>query len=324
MALSGRIELDESANPTDSHGLARDAARAPLPRQRATAHARRARNESSASNSCRSARGARATRSCATRARSGARSSIGGPAWPRISSATPSSSRLRATPSTSCCCRTRSSAPRRRTRCCARWTAVLRADGHLIVLSFAPGGLWGLRHLFASGGYPQGRERVIREGRLARLARALELRRAGARRAIAIRCRSSGSSSCESCRARSGRSAGCRCSSGGYLLRAQKRVHPLTPVRLWRRQPRLRVVGGLVEPTTRAPVRVAAASRAPDATAARREGRSKRSRTGPVAATRDPAAGASCCARARTSKSCRAASPPRRTIAWSSRPRSRR
>jgi hypothetical protein len=32
-------------------------------------------------------------------------------------------------------------------------------------------------------------------------------------------------------------------------------VHPLTPVRLWRRQPRLRVVGGLVEPTTRAPVR---------------------------------------------------------------------
>jgi hypothetical protein len=40
------------------------------------------------------------------------------------------------------------------------------------------------------------------------------------------------------------------------LLRAQKRVHPLTPVRLWRRQPRLRVVGGLVEPTTRAPVRV--------------------------------------------------------------------
>jgi hypothetical protein len=43
--------------------------------------------------------------------------------------------------------------------------------------------------------------------------------------------------------------------SGGYLLHAQKRVHPLTPVRLWRRQPRLRVVGGLVEPTTRAPVR---------------------------------------------------------------------
>jgi hypothetical protein len=44
--------------------------------------------------------------------------------------------------------------------------------------------------------------------------------------------------------------------SGGYMVRAQKRVQPLTPVRLWRRQPRLRVVGGLVEPTTRASVRV--------------------------------------------------------------------
>ena len=44
--------------------------------------------------------------------------------------------------------------------------------------------------------------------------------------------------------------------SGGYLLKAQKRVQPLTPVRTFRRQPRLRVVGGLVEPTTRAPVRI--------------------------------------------------------------------
>jgi SAM-dependent methyltransferase len=43
---------------------------------------------------------------------------------------------------------------------------VLRADGHLIVLSFAPGGLWGLRHLLSSGGYPNGRDQVIREGRL--------------------------------------------------------------------------------------------------------------------------------------------------------------
>ena len=43
--------------------------------------------------------------------------------------------------------------------------------------------------------------------------------------------------------------------SGGYMLHAQKRVHPLTPIRLWRRQPRLRVVGGLVEPTTRSSVR---------------------------------------------------------------------
>ena len=43
---------------------------------------------------------------------------------------------------------------------------ILRPDGHLIVLSFAPGGLWGLRHLLSSGGYPKGRDHVIREGRL--------------------------------------------------------------------------------------------------------------------------------------------------------------
>ena len=44
--------------------------------------------------------------------------------------------------------------------------------------------------------------------------------------------------------------------SGGYLLKAQKRVQPLTPVRTFRRAPRLRVVGGLVEPTTRAAARI--------------------------------------------------------------------
>ena len=43
---------------------------------------------------------------------------------------------------------------------------ILRPDGHLLVLSFAPGGLWGLRHLLAARGFPNGRERMIREGRL--------------------------------------------------------------------------------------------------------------------------------------------------------------
>ena len=44
--------------------------------------------------------------------------------------------------------------------------------------------------------------------------------------------------------------------SGGYMLRAQKRVHPLTPIRMFKRPARLRVVGGLVEPTTRASVSI--------------------------------------------------------------------
>ena len=53
--------------------------------------------------------------------------------------------------------------------------------------------------------------------------------------------------------------------SGGYLLRAQKRVRPITPVRMFKRRARLRVVGSLVEPTTRSPVsRVVTLPTAPD------------------------------------------------------------
>ena len=131
---------------------------------------------------------------------------------------------------------------------------VLRADGHLIVLSFAPGGLWGLRHLLSSGGYPNGRDQVIREGRLRDWLELLSFDVPAATRychtlpierfsQLKILPREEWAQRWLSV------------FSGGYLLRAQKRVHPLTPVRLWRRQPRLRVVGGLVEPTTRAPVR---------------------------------------------------------------------
>jgi SAM-dependent methyltransferase len=132
---------------------------------------------------------------------------------------------------------------------------VLRPDGHLIVLSFASGGLWGLRHLLSAQGYPEGRERVIREGRLrdwlellsfdvpaaTRYCHTLPLEGFGPLGSVGDRLVWAG---------------WLPFVSGGYLLRAQKRVQPLTPVRMFRRQPRLRVVGGLVEPTTRAPVRI--------------------------------------------------------------------
>ena len=39
--------------------------------------------------------------------------------------------------------------------------------------------------------------------------------------------------------------------SGGFLLSAQKRVHPMTPLKPKWHTRRLKVVGGLVEPTTR-------------------------------------------------------------------------
>jgi SAM-dependent methyltransferase len=132
---------------------------------------------------------------------------------------------------------------------------VLRPDGHLVVLSFAPGGFWGLRHLLSSGGYPEGRERLIREGRLRDWLELLSFDVPAATRY----CHTLPIERFSQLRVLPREEWAQRWLpffSGGYLLRAQKRVQPLTPVRLWRRQPRLRVVGSLVEPTTRAPVRI--------------------------------------------------------------------
>lgn len=128
---------------------------------------------------------------------------------------------------------------------------VLRADGHLIVLGFVPGGLWGLRHLLSRDGYPHGHRRMIREGRLRDWLTLLSfeiesvtpcchtlpferIRRFGrlprerwARRWLPFL-------------------------AGSYMLCAEKRVHRMTPIRPAWKRPRLRAVGGLVEPTTRA------------------------------------------------------------------------
>jgi SAM-dependent methyltransferase len=128
---------------------------------------------------------------------------------------------------------------------------VLRPDGHLLVLSFAPGGLWGVRHLFAAGGFPAGRERLIREGRLRDWLELLSFDVGSATRY----CHTLPIERFKQLRVLPREELAQKwlpILSGGYLVRAQKRVHPLTPVKMWRRPARLRVVGGLVEPTTRA------------------------------------------------------------------------
>ena len=128
---------------------------------------------------------------------------------------------------------------------------VLRADGHLVVLSFRPSGLWGLRHLLSRRGYPPGQQRLIREGRLRDWLELLSFD-------VGTRLHYCHTLPLEQIR-RFGtlpqeRWAGrwLPALGGAYLLSAQKRVHPLTPIRQpWRRR-HLKVVGGLVEPTTRA------------------------------------------------------------------------
>ena len=129
---------------------------------------------------------------------------------------------------------------------------VLRADGHLIALGFAAAGPWGLRHLLARDGYPEGHRRMIRERRLRDWLQLLGFEVAPA---IAYchtlpfeRFRRLATFPRERWAQRWARFL-----AGGYLLVAQKRVRVLTPLRAkWRRPPRLRAVGGLVEPTTRA------------------------------------------------------------------------
>lgn len=127
---------------------------------------------------------------------------------------------------------------------------ILRADGHLIVLSFAPNGPWGFRHLLSPSGYPRGQRRMIREGRLRDWLELLSFAVGPAERfchALPIGRFARFSRIPEEGWAKTWLPF----LGGGYCLAAQKRVQPLTPVRnLWRPS-RLRVVGGLVEPTTR-------------------------------------------------------------------------
>jgi SAM-dependent methyltransferase len=128
---------------------------------------------------------------------------------------------------------------------------VLRGDGHLIVLGFSPGGLWGLRHLFASRGYPPGSVRMIREGRLKDWVELLSFDVAAAQ------------GYCHTLPfERIPRLAGfpreewarkwLPMTAAGYLLVAQKRVVRLTPIRPSWKRARLQAVRGLVEPTARA------------------------------------------------------------------------
>jgi len=127
---------------------------------------------------------------------------------------------------------------------------ILRANGHLIVLCFAPNGPWGLRHLLSRGGYPRGQRRMIREGRLRDWLELLSFAvgpAVGYCHALPIGRFARFSRIPEETWA----SKWLPLLSGGYCLAAQKRVQPLTPLRQPWRTKRLQVVGNLVEPTTR-------------------------------------------------------------------------
>ena len=126
---------------------------------------------------------------------------------------------------------------------------VLRADGHLLILGFRPGGLWGVRRLIPGAGMPPGADNLLSDRRLKDWLRLLDMRihqskgyffrwpLSGTRRA--------GSSAWEK-RGQRWWSELSAC----YMLSAQKRISTLTPVRpVWTKKPK--VVAGLAEPSTR-------------------------------------------------------------------------
>jgi SAM-dependent methyltransferase len=164
---------------------------------------------------------------------------------------------------------------------------ILRSDGHVIILGFNPVSLWGLRHILSRRGFPPGIQRVISEHRLRDWLRLLNysvdhssfqyfqaamFRRtmtkgwqtpADPARLVAWPAkpdpanhamarskyrfigavRSSFTAATQTWR-RHAPFAAC------YMLAARKELYTLTPIRpVWKR--RVRLVGGLVNPTAR-------------------------------------------------------------------------
>lgn len=126
---------------------------------------------------------------------------------------------------------------------------VLTSHGHLVILGFKTGGLWGVRRLIPGAGLPPDADNLVPERQLRDWLQLLDMRIHGVMRYFfrwplpAIRRASS-----PKWEQRGQRwwpeLAAC------YMLTAQKRVSTLTPVKpVWRRKPK--VVAGLAETTNR-------------------------------------------------------------------------
>ena len=126
---------------------------------------------------------------------------------------------------------------------------VLRSSGHLVILGFKPGGLWGLRRLVPGAAMPPGADHLISDRRLRDWLQLLDMRVQSAARYFfrwPLPGNKAGGSGTWERRGQAWWPELAAC----YMLTAQKRVSTLTPVRpLWRRQPK--VVAGLAEPSTR-------------------------------------------------------------------------
>ena len=126
---------------------------------------------------------------------------------------------------------------------------VLTPHGHVLILGFKPGGLWGLRRLVPGAGLPPGVGSLISDRRLSDWLQLLDMRIQAVTRYF-FRWPLPGNKRASS---PVWESRGRRFwpeLSACYMLTAQKRVVTLTPVKKpW--LSRRKVVGGIAEPTTR-------------------------------------------------------------------------
>ncbi|HNP37620.1 MAG TPA: methyltransferase domain-containing protein [Woeseiaceae bacterium] len=126
---------------------------------------------------------------------------------------------------------------------------VLRADGHLLLLGFRPGGLWGLRRLVPGAGMPPGAEDLLSDRRLKDWLRLLDMRILS-NRGYFFRWPLPGGRTTPSVRWEQRGQRWWPELSACYMLSAQKRINTLTPVRpVWSKT--RQVVAGLAEPSTR-------------------------------------------------------------------------
>ena len=126
---------------------------------------------------------------------------------------------------------------------------VLTPHGHLVVLGFKPGGLWGLRRLVPGAGLPPGADSLISDRQLSDWLQLLDMRIQGLTRYFfrwPLPGNKRPSTTTWETRGRRFWPELAAC----YMLTAQKRVVTLTPMKQpWRSRPK--VVGGIAEPSTR-------------------------------------------------------------------------
>jgi hypothetical protein len=126
---------------------------------------------------------------------------------------------------------------------------VLTAHGHLVILGFKTGGLWGLRRLIPGAALPPGSETMVAERRLRDWLQLLDMSVQGIDRYF-FRWPLPGNRGASSVRWEQRGQRWWPEFAACYMLTAQKRVSTLTPVRpVWSKKPK--VVAGLAETSHR-------------------------------------------------------------------------